>query len=45
MCKNCNDPDCKREVKGTKEGKLYVVNHFTCGKVKSIIERGKNLKL
>lgn len=35
---DCGDPDCKREVKGTKEGKLYVINHFTCGKTKKIMK-------
>jgi len=35
---DCNDPNCRREIKGTKEGKLYMVNHFTCGKVKKVIK-------
>lgn len=36
---SCGDPNCKREVKGTKEGKLYVINHFSCGKTKEIIDK------
>lgn len=36
---NCGDKDCKREIKGTSEGKLYVINHFTCGKVKEQIKQ------
>lgn len=44
---DCGDKDCKRELKGTKEGKLYVVNHFTCGKVKELIKKygSKNLRV
>jgi hypothetical protein len=42
---DCGDPTCEREIKGTSEGKLYVVNHFTCGKVKRQIEQLSKLKL
>lgn len=42
---NCGDINCKREIKGTKEGKLYIENHFTCGKVKNIIEKYKHIRL
>ena len=45
MCENCNDPNCKREVKATKQGKLYIVNFFTCGKVKDQIERLLKFKI
>lgn len=41
----CGHPECKRELKGTSEGKLYVVNHFSCPKVKQQIEQLKNLNL
>ena len=33
---DCGDDNCKREIK-TKHGKFYVLNHFTCGKVKKTI--------
>lgn len=39
---DCGDKNCKRVVKGTPEGKLYVENHFTCGKVhKQILRMNK----
>jgi len=41
---DCGDDQCKREVKSTKEGRLYVVNHFTCGKVKKFINDYKDVK-
>lgn len=42
---NCGDPNCKRETRGTPEGKLFTVNFFTCGKVKSQIEKAIKLKI
>jgi len=41
---DCGDINCKREIKGTKDGKLYVENHFTCGKVKKTIESYKGVR-
>lgn len=42
---NCNDPDCKREIKGTYEGKLYAINNFTCGILKEQISRLNKIKI
>jgi hypothetical protein len=41
---DCGDIECKRAFKSTNEGKLYVINHFTCGKVKKIINDYKDVK-
>lgn len=37
-CK-CGDPTCKREIKVSPGGQMYMINHFTCGFIKRIIER------
>ena len=39
---NCLDPDCRRQLKVRGDGILEVVNHFTCGKVKNIINYSAN---
>ena len=41
---DCGDPECKREVKSNKNGKLFVINHFTCGTVKKIINNHDETK-
>lgn len=40
---NCGDENCKREIKSTKGGRLFIVNHFTCGDVKKIINNYEKL--
>ncbi len=35
---------CPREVKGTTEGKLYVVNHFECKWIQQFILKYANWK-
>ena len=42
---DCGDVGCKRQIKGTSAGALYVINHFTCGKVKKQIKELSKLKL
>jgi hypothetical protein len=37
---SCGDPTCKREVRGTTFGRLYVVNHFNSEKVREQIKNG-----
>lgn len=39
---DCGDPGCTRRVKSTKDGGLYVENHFTCGNVKEVVSKCKN---
>ena len=41
---NCGDENCKREVKVSSQGRMYVINHFTCGKIKSFINKYKDCK-
>jgi len=41
---DCGDIGCKREVKVKGNGTIYVVNHFTCGKVKKIINDYKDVR-
>jgi len=41
---DCGDIECTRKVKGTSEGKLIVINHFTCGNVKRQIEQSIKIK-
>lgn len=41
---SCNDVKCTRELIGTKEGRLYVKDHYTCGNVKAIINKIKKIK-
>jgi len=41
---DCGDPGCKRQIRSTRGGRIYVVNHFTCGKVKKIIRDMNKIK-
>lgn len=38
---DCGDINCTRRVKYKPNGTLYVVNHFTCGKIKDFILTNK----
>ena len=42
-CK-CGSKNCKRVIKSTPEGKLYVENLFTCGYVHEQIKKAVKLK-
>lgn len=44
ICK-CGDPDCRRVVKSTPEGKLYTENFFSCGDIKRTILKLSKMKL
>lgn len=41
---DCGDENCKRQAMATKEGRLYIENHFTCGKIKDFVERYKDAR-
>jgi hypothetical protein len=41
---DCGDENCKRKVRATKEGRLYIENHFTCGNIKYFVEKYKDVR-
>jgi len=41
---NCGDPNCLKQIKSTKNGRLYVENLLTCGNIKNFINKYKNQK-
>ncbi len=39
---SCGDPNCKRKVVATSEGKLSIINFFSCKKIQDFIIKHKD---